>query len=150
MSASVAAIEKMIRPSVEALGCELWACQLVSSNRLILRVLVDVEGGVSIDQCQQVSRQIASVLDVEQVIKSAYSLEVSSPGLDRPLVKRDHYERYQGHQVKVTFFEPGQGKRSVTGLLLEVQEQGVIIEHEHERLEVLFESISKANVVPTF
>ena len=150
MSTSITAIEKTIRPSVEALGFELWACQLLSSKRLILRVLVDKEGGISIDQCQQVSRQVASVLDVEQIIKSAYSLEVSSPGLDRPLVKQDHYERYQGHQIKLTYFEPGQGKRTITGLLLEVNGHTMIVECEQERLSIKFESISKANVVPTF
>ena len=99
-------------------GCELVRCEYIhQQGRWFLRLYIDREGGVNIDNCGAVSRQMSAMLDVDDFIPHAYNLEVSSPGLDRPLNTADDYARFAGEQVKVRTTAPVQGRRRFRGVL---------------------------------
>ncbi|MGB2144913.1 MAG: ribosome maturation factor RimP, partial [Porticoccaceae bacterium] len=93
-------LKQLLEPVVDSLGCELWGIELqMGGNTKLLRIFIDRdEDGVDINDCEKVSRQASAILDVEDVISGEYTLEVSSPGMDRPLYELDHYARYLGEQ----------------------------------------------------
>ncbi len=95
-----------------------------------LRVYIDSPEGVDVDDCADVSRQLSAILDVEDPIAGEYSLEVSSPGLDRPLVLPEHYRRFVGETVKLTLAQPLAGRRKFKGRLLEATDDHVVVEAE--------------------
>ena len=116
----------------------------------MLRVYIDKEGGVLVDDCAIVSRQISGVLDVEDPIAVEYTLEVSSPGMERPLFTLEQFAKYAGEQVKIKLRSPFEGRRNFQGLLKGVEEQDVIVQaDEHEYL-LPVDSIEKANIIPRF
>ena len=93
-------LEALFEPIVQGLGFTLWGVELRSSqNHAHLKVYIDHEDGISVDNCSDVSHQISGILDVEDPISVAYTLEVSSPGVERPLMKREHFERYLGRSA---------------------------------------------------
>ena len=99
-------------------GCDLVHCEYVNqSGRWILRLYIDREGGVTVGDCSTISRQMSAMLDVEDLIPSAYNLEVSSPGLDRPLNTHDDYDRFVGENVKIKTTDPVRGRRRFSGVL---------------------------------
>src|SRR5437870_3087505 len=112
-------LNQIIAPAVAALGYELVGCELAQdSGRQILRVYVDGENGITLDGCAAVSRQISAVLDVEDPIKGRFLLEVSSPGLERPLFSLAHYQRFIGHKAKLRLRQPQEdGRRNFTGII---------------------------------
>jgi ribosome maturation factor RimP len=115
----------------------------------ILRVFIDKPGGVGLEDCETVSRSLETLLDVEQVVEHAYHLEVSSPGLDRPLKKPEHFRRAEGQKVKLKTFGPlGQPpRRSFRGVLTSVAEDGVTVDVEGAgTFRVPFKDIAKANL----
>ena len=142
---------QMLYPAVEALGCELWGLELNSGgNRKMLRIFIDREEGIGIEDCEKVSRQVSSILDVEDPISGEYVLEVSSPGLDRPLFKLAHFERFTGENVAIKLRLPYEGRRNFKGLLKAVEgDEVVLAAADHEYL-FPFEGIEKANVIPRF
>jgi len=142
---------EIITPVVEALGYELVGIEYVSQGRhSVLRIYIDSENGINVDDCTSVSHQVSGVLDVEDPVKGAYNLEISSPGLDRPLFDEAHYERYAGQQVKVQLTTPLEGRRKFQGVLLGVKEGKVIISVDGAEYLLPFASIDKANLVPEF
>ena len=101
------ALQNILAPSIEALGYELWGFVYVPQSRYsVLRVYIDSDKGITVSDCERVSRQLSAVLDVEDPLPGAYSLEVSSPGLDRPLFTLAHFERYLGAGVNVRVHVP--------------------------------------------
>ena len=99
-------IHDVIEPTIRSLGLELWACDLrKSGNQAVLRIYIDRDTGVTLEDCTVVSREIGALLDVEDLIKSHYQLEVSSPGLDRLLLTLNHFSRYVGKMVKLKLLE---------------------------------------------
>jgi ribosome maturation factor RimP len=145
-------LEDLIEPVVSSLGCELWGLEYHASGRHrgALRIYIDKPEGVDLSDCEKVSRQVSGVLDVEDPIQGEYTLEVSSPGMDRPLYTLEQFAEFVGEQVKVKLRVPFEGRRQFKGLLsgVEGDEVKVVVE-DHEYL-LPIESIDKANVVPGF
>jgi ribosome maturation factor RimP len=149
--ARIEALSQIIEPAVEALDFELWGVEYVTQDkRNILRVFIDHSDGVTIDSCAKVSHQISGVLDVEDPIVENYHLEVSSPGLDRPLFNINHFITSIGKRVKVRSGVPVLGRRNFTGKIESVVEEVITIEVDGELYEVHFNDVDKANIVPQF
>jgi ribosome maturation factor RimP len=142
----------MLRPVVEGLGYEFWGIDYRSTGRqALLRLFIDdAADGISVEDCEKVSRQVSGVLDVEDPIQGEYTLEVSSPGMDRPLFRPEHYRAWVGHMVQVKLRMAFEGRRKFKGLLngMDGDDVAVIVD-DHEYL-LPFESIEKANIVPVY
>ncbi|MBB6341607.1 ribosome maturation factor RimP [Pseudomonas fluvialis] len=151
MSSKLEQLQAMLAPVVEALGYECWGVEFISQGRhSLLRVYIDHANGIQVDDCEKVSRQVSGVLDVEDPISSEYTLEVSSPGMDRPLFTLEQFAKHAGEQVKIKLRSPFEGRRNFQGLLKGVEEQDVIVQaDEHEYL-LPVDSIEKANIIPRF
>ena len=151
MSSKLEQLQAMLAPVVEALGYECWGIEFISQGRhSLLRVYIDHANGIQVDDCEKVSRQVSGVLDVEDPISSEYTLEVSSPGMDRPLFTLEQFAKHSGEQVKIKLRSPFEGRRNFQGLLKGVEEQDVIVQaDEHEYL-LPVDSIEKANIIPRF
>jgi ribosome maturation factor RimP len=142
-------IEKLIAPTIEALGFELVGCELVASGKgsSTLRVYADGPDGINIDQCAEISRQIGVILDVENPIHGNYSLEVSSPGLERPLFKLEHYRRFIGKTAKVRLRMPQNDRRNFKGEITKVNDTDVILTLEDGTVATLpFTNIDKGHL----
>lgn len=144
-------IEESLAPVVEGLGYEWVGFEFhPNSKNAILRVFIDKENGVNIDDCAQVSHQISGVLDVEDPITSRYTLEVSSPGLDRPLFKLKDYERFAGQMVLVQLVAPINGRKNLKGLLKGIEDQEVVVQIDDEEYLFSIDMVNKARLVPQF
>ncbi|WP_298635145.1 ribosome maturation factor RimP [uncultured Umboniibacter sp.] len=145
-------LEALLAPVVEALGCELWTLEYLSKGKdVTLRLYIDrAEVGVSLEDCERVSRQVSSVMDVEDPISGEYTLEVSSPGLDRPLVKLSHYEGSVGERIKLQLRMAFEGRRKFQGIIVGIEGDEVVLHVDGEELVFPVESIEKAKVIPTF
>lgn len=144
-------LDALIAPVVTGLGYQLWGVEYASQGRhTSLRIFIDAEVGIGVDDCAAVSRQIGGVFDVEDPIAGEYTLEVSSPGMDRPLFTLAQYQQYVGHQVQVRLRTPFEGRRRFNGLLKGVEEEDVVIEVDKHEYLLPIDSIDKANVVPRF
>jgi len=122
-------IQNLIEPSVDDLGFDIVRVQVSGKNELLMQVMVEHKDGqgMTVDDCANVSRAISALLEVEDPIKDPYTLEVSSPGLDRPLVKLRDFERFQGHQVRVETNVAQDGQKRFKGKLLGVEDKTVKI-----------------------
>ncbi len=144
-------LNQLLTPIVEAMGFEYVGCEyLPQQKNAILRLFVDREGGLTIDHCVEVNRQVSAVLDVEECIASSYTLEVSSPGVERPLFTLEHFRRFIGHKVWVSLHSPIDGRRRFTGILQQVSESLVFLEWEEMHWELPFADIEKAHLVVDF
>jgi len=138
----------LFEPVIESMGFELVGVEFVGSEHNgILRVYIDKPGGVTIDDCAQVSHQLSALLDVEDPIGHRYSLEVSSPGIDRPLFKLDDYRRFVGLRAKIKLATPLLGRRNFTGQLRGVEDDRVLIEVDNELHELPWPDIARAHLV---
>jgi ribosome maturation factor RimP len=142
----------LLQPVIEGLGYEFVGSEyLAQGKHSVLRVYIDKpEVGVNVDDCATVSRQVSGVLDVEDPISGKYVLEVSSPGMDRPLFTLEHFERFSGQEVNLLLSAPVNGRRKLKGVLSGCEEGVIKIEFEGEVLDVAFENIEKARLVPVF
>ena len=123
---------------------------LSQGRHSLLRIYIDKEGGVLVEDCEIVSRQISGVLDVEDPIAAEYTLEVSSPGMDRPLFTLEQFALHAGEQVKIKLRSPFDGRRNFQGLLRGVEEQDVVVHVEDHEYLLPIDLIDKANIIPTF
>ena len=131
VSSKLEELQALLAPVVVALGYECWGIEFSAQGRhSMLRVYIDKEGGVLVDDCAIVSRQISGVLDVEDPISVEYTLEVSSPGMERPLFTIDQFAKFAGEQVKIKLRSPFEGRRNFQGLLRGVEEQDVVVQVE--------------------
>ena len=142
----------LLRGGVEALGFELVDAEMVGGGHSpTLRVYIDSPQEITVQDCADVSRQISALLDVEDPIPGSYILEVSSPGLDRPLVTNEDFRKRLGEKVKVKLRRPLEsGRRNLTGQLVELTAGGIVVEVDNERFELVFEMIERARLVPKF
>lgn len=141
-------IEAMLMPLVEDLGYEFWGCEYLSQGKhSLLRIYIDKENGINVDDCERVSKQISAFLDVEDPIPGNYSLEISSPGIPRPLFYKEQYKRYLGQDVQVKLFKPVNGSRKLSGTILDVSEDVLILQMGEEKIEVPFSHVVKANLI---
>ena len=143
-------LARLVEPMLVREGFELVDVEVVGSGpSTILRLFIDKPGGVTLDDCAFVSEGVDAVLDVEDPFETSYNLEVSSPGLDRPLRKRSDFERYTGRKVKVKTYGPieGAGARKVfPGVLKGLRGESVVIDVDGTEFEVPLESVAKANL----
>jgi len=144
-------VQAVVEPVVSTLGYELVGVEyLMQGKHGLLRVYIDAENGVVVEDCQRVSHQLSGVLDVENVIKGQYQLEVSSPGLDRPLFNEAHFERFVGQEVKLRLTVPMDGRRKFRGVIKGFRDAQVVLEVDGEEFLFLLAAIDKANLVPKF
>jgi ribosome maturation factor RimP len=137
----------LIEPVVERAGYELAELELSSGRaHAVLRLFIDCVAGVSVDDCARVSREVSGLLDLEDPIPTAYTLEVSSPGFDRVLRTQAHFGRFVGSRVFVELKEPRAGRRRYTGQLLAVDAEGIALDVDRERVAVAFAQIGKARL----
>ena len=144
-------IESLVTPSLEAMGFTVVRVRLTGQSVRILQIMVELLDGstVTVDDCSKISRAVSALLDVEDVIKAAYSLEVSSPGIDRPLVKLADYERFAGHVAKIETRRPLEGRKRFRGRLVSVDDGDVRIDVEGEVAAIPFAEIATAKLVLT-
>lgn len=144
-------LTELLRPAVEETGKELLGIEFVSAGKhSILRLFIDHENGINVDDCAEVSRQVGAILDVEDPISSEYSLEVSSPGLDRPLFEKSHFEAVVGETIEVKLSIPLNGRRKFKGLLEAVENDSLVIVVDRQDYQLMLSNIDKANLVPKF
>jgi ribosome maturation factor RimP len=138
----------MLRPAVEETGKELLGVEFISAgNHSVLRIFIDHENGIDVDDCAEVSHQVGAILDVEDPISSEYSLEVSSPGLDRPLFEKSQYEAVVDETVEVKISMPLNGRRKFKGKLVAVENDNLIVMVDNEEYELVISNIDKAHLV---
>ena len=128
---------------VEFVGLEY----LSGANPSVLRVYIDKEEGITVDDCADVSRQVSAVLDVEDPISGEYNLEVSSPGLNRPLFTAKHYQLVIGERIKVQARYPVSGRRKFTGKLLEADDSNITIEVDNSQVSLAINEIEKGKLI---
>ena len=144
-------LQEMLQGAVEDLGCELWGIECQRVGRFMtVRLFIDKEGGVTVDDCADVSRQVSAILDVEDPIADKYNLEVSSPGLDRPLFTLPQFERYIGQDIAVHLRIPVMERRKWQGKLERIENDMVILIVDGQEQVLVFGNIQKANVVAKF
>jgi ribosome maturation factor RimP len=151
VSSKLEQLQAMLAPVVESLGYECWGVEFISQGRhSLLRVYIDHANGILVDDCEAVSRQVSAVLDVEDPISSEYTLEVSSPGMDRPLFTLDQFAKHVGEQVKIKLRSPFDGRRNFQGLLRGVEDQDVVVLVDDHEFLLPIDLIDKANIIPRF
>jgi ribosome maturation factor RimP len=144
-------IADLVTPTVESLGCELWGVEYLSQGRHSkVRIYIERPEGVSIDDCERVSREVSDLLDVEEMVADAYTLEVSSPGMDRILFIPEHYAANIGQQVDVRLNFPFEGRKRFVGLLVGFENDEAIVRVEDEEYLLPRENIQRARLVPQF
>lgn len=139
---------ELLEPAVAALGCELADLDVHLGRRGVLRLYIDREGGVTLDDCQRVSEQVGALLDVEDPLPGSYVLEVSSPGFDRRLRTQAHFERFVGERVRVEMKDARDGRRNFTGRLTGVESGSALLEVDGEVWQLPLNDIAVARLVP--
>ena len=150
-------VERLIGPSVEAMGFRLVRLALMGEARkLTLQIMAEPKdnSAMNVDHCADLSRAISAILDVEDPISTAYSLEVSSPGVERPLMRSEDFARFSGNQVRIETAEPQNGRRRFVGKLLGVDEDYVVLSvtnrnNSEKELTIPFKKVARAELVLT-
>lgn len=140
---------QLIEPVVSSMGYELVAIErLRQAKHETLRVYIDKPEGINVDDCAAVSHQLSGVLDVEELISRAYDLEISSPGLNRPLFKMEDFQRFTGQDTKIRLIMPLDGRRNFKGTIIGVEGNNVLVQVDQQRFELPFDQIEQARLVP--
>lgn len=135
---------------VASMGHELVGCELLPQGRqMLFRIYIDGPNGVKIDDCTEVSRQISAMMDVEDTFQDKYILEVSSPGIDRPLFELDHFRKYIGRQVRIRLYSPIEQRRQFKGILQRVDGEDIyiLVDTSEQEVKLPFSAIEKANLI---
>lgn len=144
-------LRELLGPSIAGLGCELVGIEYhPNSANALLRIYIDRTEGVTVDDCERVSRQVSALLDVADPVPGHYTLEVSSPGLDRPLFEPSHFERYAGRQAKVQLGMALDGRRRYTGEIVGLRGTDLVLQCEGLEVVIPLDRIEKARLVPEF
>ena len=144
-------IEERLKETVARFGCEIWGVEFFSAGkRSRLRVYIDRPEGVTIDDCETVSREVSDVLDVEEPFGGGYTLEVSSPGLDRILFKAEQFEANIGATVDVRLNFPFEGRKRFVGLLADVDDAQALLRLDGAEYVLPLENVQRARLVPQF
>lgn len=147
-------LRELLAPVVAGLGYQLWELEyLPRSGGGMLRIYIDSpadspERGISLDDCERVSRAVSEALDAADPIPSHYTLEVSSPGLDRVLRTREHFERFAGERVRLEMMQPVEGRKRFSGRLLGVSASDITLELENGRISLPIDDIHRARLAP--
>ena len=144
-------LKELFEPVIESLGFEYWGLELLNHGRnLKIRLYIEAEEGVGIDDCAVVSEHISDLLDVEVDLATDYRLEVSSPGMDRILFCENQYARYVGERVELKLLKMFDGQKNYQGLLKGTEDDCVVIEVKEEEYLFPIEDIGKIRVIPIF
>lgn len=145
---NIESLKTILTPPLEGLGLTLWGleCQ-TQGHRVVLRVFIDKDSGASITDCEKASRQMSAVLDVEDPFAGRFTLEVSTPGIDRQLFEPAQYQHYLGSVVKIKLAEPMEGRRKLKGTLVSIEGETVVLDVEGEAVSLPLNMIRKANLV---
>lgn len=144
-------VADLITPVLDEVGVVLWGIRYIRNpKRPTLQIFIEKEGGVTIDDCQEVSLQINSLLDVEDLIKSAYHLEVSSPGLDRILFTFEQVCAYVGKEITVELSLPIANRKRFRGILERIDGDILVMKVDNETFEIAYPNVNKAQVIPVF
>ncbi len=142
-------LKTLLQPTVEGLGYELYDIEMIAGKGdATLRLFIDQPDGIDIEDCERVSRQVSALLDVEDPIASDYTLEVSSPGLDRRLRTEEHFARFVGHDIKVKLRRANGGKRRFKGQLVQADGDLIVVTVGKENLECQVANIDMARLIP--
>jgi ribosome maturation factor RimP len=143
-------LAEIVAPTIEGLGFELVRLRLMGGKRAVLQIMAErPDGGIEVDDCARISRAVSAVLDVEDPISAEYVLEVSSPGIDRPLTRLKDFERWTGYEARVETAEPIDGRRRFKGVLGGVQDGEVLLEIPEGTIGLDFDLIADAKLVLT-
>jgi ribosome maturation factor RimP len=144
-------ITEIIEPIIVALGYELWGCEVQQQGRdFLVRIYIDSPQGVDLDACGKVSHELGAILDVEDPMSGSYTLEVSSPGIERVLFKKEHYIRYIGSDIKLNLFAPVDKQKKFTGKIQDVKDDVLYFIVEDKVLMIPMANIAKASLVAEF
>ena len=151
-----AVVASVVAPVIEDLGFRLVRVRMIDHNGLTMQIMAErPDGTMSVDDCEQISKALSPVLDVEDPIAQAYNLELSSPGIDRPLVRRSDFETWAGHVAKIETAYLLDGRKRFRGHIVQIEGEGVLIRRdnaakgEEKEVTIPFEAISAANLVLT-
>ncbi|GAB3286136.1 ribosome maturation factor RimP [Parahaliea aestuarii] len=142
-------LQQLLAPSVEALGYELWGIEYLSQGRhTVLRVYIESEQGIGVEDCADVSHHVSGVLDVEDPIAGEYTLEVSSPGVDRLLFHLEQYPAYVGEWIELRLRRPFDGRRKFKGTLKGIEGEDVVVQVDDHEYLLPHGAIEKARIQP--
>jgi len=149
MYRQIKALEEMLSPAISALGYEMWGIEYIQQGRgVLLRIYIDAEKGISVTDCSRVSQRVAGILDVEDPIKGHYDLEVSSPGLDRPLFTLEQFSQYIGEAVQIRLNMKLDGRKRFKGNIIEVSGDSLVISEDDNSRAIPTDMIEQARLVP--
>jgi ribosome maturation factor RimP len=146
-----AAVERLVAPSLAATGYEIVRVLLMGQHRPLLQIMIERSDrrAISVDDCSEVSRTVSALLDVEELIAGSYTLEVSSPGIDRPLTRPEHFVRFAGFEAKVETRMPLDGRKKFTGRLLGLEGERVRIATAEGEMALPLADVQRAKLVLT-
>ena len=140
-------IETLIRRDIKALGCDIWGLELIESiTNPTLRVFIDNDKGITVKDCEKVSKHISKVIEADELYSNSLILEVSSPGIDRKFFNKEQYINYLGRMIKVRYRNEQMEYKSVKGFLRRVSKEAIVVEVNNEESFINFEAIEKANL----
>ena len=148
MALTVEHLHNLLEPGAQALGFEVVAVQVLGRERPTLRVYIDGPDGVGIDDCAKASHQFSAILDLDEPVSGAYDLEVSSPGVDRPLVKPEHFKAAVGKHVRLRLKVSQDNRKRFTGKLLAADDESAVVDVDGEEFSLGYSDMDKAKVVP--
>ena len=144
-------VEEVAESLVTSAGMELVDLEYRrEGSRWVVRLFIDKDGGVTVDDCAYISRQLGDLLDVKDIIPQAYVLEVSSPGLDRRIRKKEDFSRFAGRKIQLRLVSPIEGRKKIVGQLVGIEDEAVIVAAAEGRCSIALEDIKKANLVHEF
>jgi ribosome maturation factor RimP len=141
-------LHELIEPAVQAVDLELLGLEMIGQGKhSVLRIFIDSPEGITVDNCADASRQISALLDVEDPITGEYNLEVSSPGLERPLFKAEHFTQAEGLEARVAMQTPVNGQRKFRGVIKSVQDDRILLQIEDEQVKLPIADLAKAHLI---
>lgn len=151
MSTRLEQLQTLLAPIIESLGYQCWGVEFISQGKhSVLRVYIDHADGIGVADCEKVSKQVSAILDVEDPIPYEYTLEVSSPGMDRPLFTLEQYQQFVGEQLKIKLRSAFEGRRNFNGILQGIEDQQIVLRVDNQEYLLPIEIIDKANIEPAF
>ena len=143
-------LAQIVQPTLEGMGFELVRLRLMSGKKITLQIMAErPDGTIEVEDCAEISRTVSAVLDVEDPIESEYTLEVSSPGIDRPLTRLTDFDRWEGYEAKLETTELIDGRRRFKGILAGIEDNEVLIEIDEGTIGLEFDWLSDAKLVLT-
>ena len=140
-------IETLLKKDIKTLGFDIWGIELLGSSlNTTLRIFIDNENGVTVEDCEKVSKHVSKVIEADDTYSVNSTLEVSSPGIERKFFNKDQYVNYLGYTIKIRYREIENQFKSVKGLLISMSEKGLIIKVKDEECLIRFQEIEKANL----